>query len=72
VAGLGLFSVRRPGGVEAYLSPGAAAALAPQLGGLAVVPSQPPPDEPGLKLEVGDAELWVSIVKLPSGAYLPA
>ena len=61
--GLGLFSVRRGGAVEAYLSPGAAVALAPQLAGLAPVPSTPPPDAPGVKLEEGDTALWVDVVR---------
>jgi len=61
--GLGLFSVRRGGDVDAYLSPGAAAVLAPQLAGLAPAPSSPPPDAPGVKLEEGDTSLWVAVVR---------
>jgi hypothetical protein len=61
--GIGLFSVRHKGAVEAYLSPGAAVALAPQLAGLAAEPSCPPPDEPGVKLEEGDTTLWVAVVR---------
>jgi hypothetical protein len=63
VEGLGLFSRRRGNAVEAYLSPGAAVALAPHLAGLSPVPSTPPPDEPGVKLEEGDAALWVAVVR---------
>jgi len=61
--GIGLFSLRRGDAVEAYLSPGAAVALAPHLAGLAPVPSSPPPDAPGVKLEEGDTELWVAVVR---------
>ncbi|MDX1418430.1 MAG: hypothetical protein R3181_00565 [Rubricoccaceae bacterium] len=63
--GLALFSVRRAGSVEAYLSPDAVVALAPYLDGLPLVPSPPPPDAPGIKLEEGDAELWVAVVRRP-------
>ncbi len=63
VAGLGLFCVRRGSGFEAYLSPGATEALALQLDGLAVAPSAPPADEPGLRLVAGDVELWVTVVR---------
>ena len=61
--GLGLFSLRRDGAVVAYLSPGAVVALAPHLDGLPFVPSQPPPDVPGVKLEEGDTTLWVAVVR---------
>lgn len=66
--GLALFSVRRGGAVEAYLSPDAVVALAPHLDGLPLVPSPPPPDAPGIKLEEGDAELWVAVVRRPDRA----
>lgn len=63
--GLGLFSLRRGGAVEAYLSPGAAEVLAPHLAGLPFAPSSPPPDAPGVKLEEGDTSLWVAVVRGP-------
>lgn len=61
--GLGLFSLRRGEAIEAYLSPGAAAVLAPHLAGLTLVPSSPPPDAPSVKLEEGDETLWVAVVR---------
>ena len=61
--GLGLFSLRHGDAVEAYLSPGAAIVLAPYLVGLPLVPSTPPPDDPGVKLEEGDTALWVAVVR---------
>ena len=61
--GLGLFSLRRGGAVEAYLSPGTAEILAPHLAGLSRAPSRPPPDAPGVKLEEGDTTLWVAVVR---------
>lgn len=61
--GLGLFSVRCGDTVEAYLSPGAVVALAPHLRGLPLVQSTPPPDGPRVKLEEGDTELWVRVVR---------
>ena len=72
VEGLGLFSIRRAGAIEAYLSPGAALALAAWLDGLATAPSMAPPDHPALKLEVGDVGLWKSVVRPPSGVFLAA
>ncbi len=63
VEGLGLFSLRQDGAVVAYLSPGAVAVLAADLDGVDAAPSTPPPDDPGLKLEVGDRELWKAIVR---------
>lgn len=72
VEGLGLFSLRHAGTVEAFLSPAAAALLAGRLDGLAAAPSLPPPDDPGLKLEVGDRELWKMVVRPPGGALLSA
>lgn len=72
VEGLGLFSLRRAGAFDAYLSPAAAAALGARLDGLGGAPSGAPPDDPALKLEVGDAELWKAVVRPPSGAFLAA
>jgi hypothetical protein len=72
VVGQGLFSLRRAGAFEAYLSPGAAAALRSRLNGLSAAPSGVPPDEPTLKLEVGDAELWKTVVRQPAAIYFSA
>ena len=65
VTGLGLFSLRGPSAVEAYLSPEAATHLAVHLDGLAAAPSLPPPDAPSLKLEEGDRGLWAAVVQRP-------
>jgi hypothetical protein len=72
VEGQGVFSLRRAGGFEAYLSPNAAATLRSRLHGLSAAPSGVPPDEPTLKLEVGDAELWKSVVRPPDAIYFAA
>lgn len=72
VAGLGLFSLRQGGAVVAYLSPATVAVLAGALDGLETAPSLPPPDDPGLKLEVGDRELWKSIVQPIGGRFFEA
>jgi hypothetical protein len=65
VEGQGLFSLRRAGSFEAYLSPGAAMILRPRLDGLSAEPCCAPPDHPALKLEVGDSELWKAVVRTP-------
>ena len=65
VEGQGLFSLRKEGSFEAYLSPRAASSLRPRLDGLRAEPSYAPPDHPALKLEVGDAELWKAVVRSP-------
>jgi hypothetical protein len=70
--GLALFSLRHGSAVEAYLSPGAVAALAPHLTGLPLVPSPPPPDDPAVKLEEGDTGLWVAVVRGSSRRLLEA
>ena len=70
IEGLGLFSLRQSGAVVAYLSPGAVAVLSASIDGLHAYPSSVPPDDPGLKLEVGDRELWKAIVR-PIGRRLP-
>jgi hypothetical protein len=69
VEGQGLFSLRRAGAFEAYLSPRAASSLRHRLQGLAVEPCDAPPDHPALKLEVGDTELWKAVVRQPDSLY---
>jgi len=72
VVGQGLFSLRRPGGFDAYLSPRAAATLGARLDGLSAAPCGAPPDHPTLKLEVGDSELWKAVVRQPDSVYVSA
>ena len=63
IHGLAVFTLRRQQMIEAYVSPHAARELAAEVDSLGGQPSPPPPDAPSLKLEEGDPQLWIEVVR---------